>query len=171
LQGFLGNFASGLTIIFFKPYQIGDWVNLSGTFGKVKSIQIFNTILITPGDKTIVIPNGKVTDAVMTNFSTQGKMRLELKILMSYEVDFPHVKTAINEALKRCKTIDQNVPAIIGIESFEANHIGITIRPYIHPDNYWASTFEVLEALKQEMHNQNIKIFLPESGQLVKVGL
>ena len=57
LQGFLGNFASGLTIVFFKPYGIGDWVQFGDTFGKVTSIQIFNTILITPGQKTIIIPN------------------------------------------------------------------------------------------------------------------
>jgi small conductance mechanosensitive channel len=171
LQGFLGNFASGLTIIFFKPYQIGDWVNLAGTFGKVKSIQIFNTILITPGEKTIIIPNGKVTDSVMTNLSTQSRMRLELKVYISYEEDFPTVKSAIESALLKCHTTMKDEKAEIGIENFDATHFTVTVRPFIHPDQYWNATFQVLEEIKKEMHYQKIKIYLPEGGSSITVGL
>jgi len=74
LQGFLGNFAAGITIVFFKPYKVGDWVEISEKFGKVESIQIFNTIIITPGEKTLVIPNGQVTDNIITNFSSRGQL-------------------------------------------------------------------------------------------------
>jgi len=95
LQGFLGNFASGLTILFLKPYRIGDWVNVSDHFGKVKSIEIFNTTLETPNDKTLVIPNGQVTDNIITNFSTKGNIRLELRVSMPYEESFPKVKKVI----------------------------------------------------------------------------
>ena len=101
LQGFMGNFASGLTIIFFKPYKVGDWVQISGIFGRVKNIEIFSTNLITPGDKTLVIPNGKVTDDIITNFSTRGKIRIELQVTMPYEESFPKVKAIILMLLKR----------------------------------------------------------------------
>ena len=102
LQGFLGNFASGLTIIFFKPYKVGDWVQISDMFGKVKAIQIFNTTLITPGDKTLIIPNGQVTDNIITNMSTEGKIRIELTVTMPYEESFPKVQEVIKNALTAC---------------------------------------------------------------------
>jgi len=80
LQGFMGNFASGLTILFLKPYKVGDWISVNDSFGKVKSIQIFNTTLETPNDKTLILPNGQVTDNTITNFSTLGDIRLELNV-------------------------------------------------------------------------------------------
>jgi small conductance mechanosensitive channel len=171
LQGFLGNFASGLTIVFFKPYKIGDWVSIADTFGKVKSIQIFNTILTTPGDKTIVIPNGKVTDGAVINFSTEGKLRLEIQVTMPYEDSFPRVKEIITETLLSCVNIIKEPTPIIGIESFGSHNLNITIRPYVHPDNYWKATFEVNEKVKEAFAKNNVKIAYSEGIELGKIGL
>ena len=141
LQGFLGNFASGITIVFFKPYKVGDWVQISEFFGKVESIQIFNTTLITPGDKTLIIPNGKVTDDVITNFSTKGHIRLELSVTMPYEESFPKVQQTIMDALDGYDKILKDPPPIVGIESFDSHNIIVTVRPFINPDDYWDVTF------------------------------
>ena len=116
LQGFMGNFASGLTIIFFKPYKVGDWVQISGIFGKVKNIEIFSTNLITPGDKTLIIPNGKVTDDIITNYSTRGKIRVELQVTMPYEESFPKVKEIILGALKKTDVVLHDPAPLVGIE-------------------------------------------------------
>ena len=100
LQGFLGNFAAGITIISFKNYRVGDWVQISDMFGKVERIQMSNTTLVTPGELTLIIPNGQVTDNIIFNFSTRGRMRLELQVTMPYAERFPRGKEVIENSLK-----------------------------------------------------------------------
>lgn len=170
LQGFMGNFASGITIIFFKPYKVGDWVQIGDFFGRVDSIQIFNTILITPGDKTYVIPNGKVTEDTITNFSTQGNIRLELSVTMPYEESFPRVKEIINNTLNEYDKILKDPAPIIGIESFDSHNIIVTIRPYIHPNNYWDVTFDLHSKVKEAFHQNDIKVAYSEGVELGKIG-
>ena len=123
LQGFMGNFASGLTILFLKPYKVGDWIGVEDSFGKVKSIQIFNTTLETPNDKTLVIPNGQVTDNVITNYSSMGNIRLELNVSMPYAESFPKVKKVINEALRKSKYVIFDKEPLIGIETYDSHNI------------------------------------------------
>ncbi len=170
LQGFLGNFASGLTIIFFKPYKVGDWVQVSDTFGKVKNIEIFSTNLVTPGDKTLIIPNGQVTDSIITNFSTRGKIRIELSVTMPYEESFPRVKSVIENALKSVDYILQDPAPLIGIESYDSHNIVIAVRPYILPDQYWEATFEVYSAIKESFKENNIKVAYSEGVELGPIG-
>lgn len=170
LQGFLGNFASGLTILFFKPYRIGDWVKVSDHFGKVKSIQIFNTTLETPGDKTLVIPNGQVTDNIITNFSTKGIIRLELNVTMPYEESFPKVQKVIEKALADSKYILHEPEANIGIESYDSHNIVVAVRPYINPDDYWDATFEVYGNIKQAFNAAGIKAAYSEGVELGPIG-
>ena len=170
LQGFLGNFASGLTILFLKPYKVGDWVKVSDHFGKCKSIQIFNTTLVTPNDKTLVIPNGQVTDNIITNFSTEGRIRLELKVTMPYEESFPKVREVIQEALKESEYIMQDKDAFIGIEEYESHNIVVGVRPYILPDNYWEATFEVYEQIKKAFNKHGVKAAYSEGVELGPIG-
>ncbi len=170
LQGFLGNFAAGITIIFFKPYQVGDWVQISDMFGRVESIHIFNTTLVTPGDKTLIIPNGQITDNIITNFSTRGRMRLELEVSMPYAESFPKVKEVIKNSLKDFPLILEDPAPLIGIESFDTHSVVISVRPYIHPDNYWEATFEALKRIKGAFHQEGIQVAYSEGVELGPVG-
>ena len=170
LQGFLGNFASGITIVFFKPYKVGDWVQISDFFGKVESIQIFNTTLTTPGDKTLIIPNGKVTDDIITNFSKRGHIRLELQVTTPYAESFPKVQETIKEALKGYPKILTDPAPIIGIESFDSHNIIVTVRPYVNPNDYWEVTFEIHRRIKEAFHAQEIKVAYSEGVELGAIG-
>jgi len=170
LQGFLGNFAAGLTILFFKPYRIHDWVKVSDHFGKVKSIQIFNTTLETPNDKTLVIPNGQVTDNIITNFSTKGNIRLELNVTMPYAESFPKVEKVIKEALGRSKYILKEPAAQIGIETYDSHNIVLAVRPYINPDDYWDATFEVYGQIKQAFNQHGVMAAYSEGVELGPIG-
>ncbi|MEE9371497.1 MAG: mechanosensitive ion channel family protein [Saprospiraceae bacterium] len=170
LQGFLGNFASGLTIIFFKPYKVGDWVQISEMFGRVKNIQIFNTTLITPGDKTLIIPNGQVTDNIITNFSTEGKIRIELTVTMPYAESFPKVEKVIREALSTCNYVMREPIPLIGIENYDTHNIIIAVRPYINPDEYWDATFEVYGSIKKHFSKHEIKAAYSEGVELGPIG-
>lgn len=170
LQGFLGNFAAGITIVFFKPYKVGDWIQVGESFGQVSQIQIFNTILQTPGDKILVIPNGKITDDIVTNFSTVGRIRLEIQILMAYEESYPKVEKTIREALEKLDVILHEPKPQIGIENYDTHNIIVTVRPYINPDNYWKATFEVNQAIKKAMSDNQIKMAYSEGVELGPIG-
>lgn len=170
LQGSLSNFAAGILIMVFKPYKIGDIVEVSGKFGKVEDIHIFNTILVTPGLKTQIVPNGKVIDGTITNFSSKGAIRIELNVTMPYMESFPRVKEAILEALGTVPLV-QKIPAPeVGIERFDSHSILVAVRPYVRPDDYWDGIFEVHQAVKSAFHDNNIKIAYPEGMELGTVG-
>ncbi|MEM9921590.1 MAG: mechanosensitive ion channel [Bacteroidota bacterium] len=170
LQGFLGNFASGITIVFFKPYKVGDWVEISDKFGKVQSIQIFNTTLITPGEKTLIIPNGQVTDGIITNFSTRGHIRLELQVTMPYEESFTRVKEVILESMKEAPNVLQDPAPQVGIEQYDSHNIIIAVRPFIDPDDYWDATFDILERIKRAFNSNKVKVAYSEGVELGPIG-
>lgn len=171
LQGFMGNFASGLTILFLKPYRVGDWVKVSDNFGKVKSVQIFNTTLETPNDKTLIVPNGQVTDNIITNFSTKGNIRLELNVQMPYAESYPKVESVIKLALEKSDYVLSEPPAQIGIETYDSHNIVLAIRPYINPDDYWDATFEVYSKIKAEFSANKIQAAYSEGVELGEIGV
>ncbi len=170
LQGSLGNFASGILILFLKPYKVGDWIQVNEKFGNVSEIGIFNTLMITPGNKTLIVPNSKITDDVVTNFSTKGVVRLELNTHIPYNQDFPFVKKIIlDELLKLESVLKEPVPEI-GIENFDSHNIQLAVRPFVHPDNYWEATFEAHEAIKKAFFTNNIKVAYSEGIELGDIG-
>ncbi len=171
LQGSLSNFASGILIILFRPYKVGDWISIQGEyFGKVEEIQIFNTMLITPGKKTLIVPNGEITSGVVTNFSRLGYIRLELSILMAYEESFPNLKAVLAEALSTLDIIKKDPEPEIGIEGYDTHNIVVAVRPYVNPDDYWEATFMVNEAIKAAMSANGIKMAYSEGVELGAIG-
>lgn len=171
LQGSLANFASGILIILFRPYKVGDWIQVPDNFfGRVEEIQIFNTILMTPGKKTLIVPNGEVTSGVVTNFSKHGHIRLELTLLMAYEESFPRLKSIILECLKDLDVILNDPEPQVGIESYDTHNIIVAVRPFVSPDDYWRATFEVNERIKAAMSANGIKMAYSEGVELGKIG-
>ena len=170
LQGFLGNFASGITIVFLKPYKVGDWVEIADKFGRVKSIQIFNTIVETPGSKTLVIPNGQVTDNIITNFSTLGKVRLELEILAGYEESFPKLKRVILDALKDYDLLLPDEEIVVGLHNYDTHNIVLAVRPFVSPDMYWDAVYGCHERIKKAFNENNIKMAYSEGVELGPIG-
>lgn len=170
LQGSLGNFAAGIILLIFRPYRLGDWIEVHGRFGKVEEIQIFNTIIITPGLKTLIVPNGKIIDDVVVNFSQKGSMRLELIVKVPYEESFPKAKKIILNALLEVQGIKKDPPVEIGIQAFDSHNITISVRPYVNPDEYWLVTFNCYEKIKQAFNLHQIKVAYPEGVELGVIG-
>lgn len=171
LQGNLGNFAAGITVMVFKPYKVGDWIECQDKFGKVESIQIFNTILGTPGEKTLIIPNGQVVEGVITNFSTKGNIRLELNVSMPYEESFPRVKKIIEDSLVSVPGIIHEPAPLIGIETYDSHTIILSIRPMIDPENYWEVTFAANAAIKEALSQHGVKVAYSEGVELGPIGV
>ena len=162
LQGSLGNFASGLIVLSIYPYKVGDWIEVNEKFGKVEEIGIFNTKIISPGQKTLIIPNSKITTDVITNFSQKKLIRLELEVTMPYGENFPKVKDIIEEALADIPTIIKKEKTEIGIINFDSHSIRIAVRPYVQPDNYWNATYSTYAAIKMAFSDNNIEMAYSE---------
>lgn len=170
LQGSLGNFAAGILVLVLRPYKVGDMVEINGRFGKVEEIHVFNTVLSTPGLKTLIIPNGKVVDDTITNFSERGAIRLELNVSMPYEESFPRVKTIILDTLKEIPFVLKDPAPEVGIENFDSHNITLAVRPYVHPDDYWKGIFETHRAVKAAFNRNGIKMAYSEGVELGTIG-
>jgi small conductance mechanosensitive channel len=170
LQGSLSNFAAGILIMVFKPYKLGDIVEINGKFGKVEGIHIFNTILTTPGLKTQIVPNGKIIEDTITNFSTKGAVRLELNVTMPYLESFPKVKDVLLHAIQQVPLVLREPATEIGIERFDSHSIVLAVRPFVKPDDYWEGIFEVHRAVKMAFHEQNVQIAYSEGIELGAIG-
>ncbi len=170
LQGSLGNFASGILIMFLKPYQVADWIQLDDKFGKVEEIGIFSTVVLTPGNKTLIIPNSKITDDVVTNYSKKGVVRLEISVTMPYAEDFPKVKQIIEKAIAPIDKILKEPLTEIGLNNFDSHNIEIIVRPYVVPDDFWEVTFETHQRIKKAFSENEIQVAYSEGVELGAIG-
>lgn len=170
LQGSLGNLASGLLILTLKPYKVSDWIDIDGRFGRVSEIGIFSTTIITPGNKTLIIPNSKASSDVITNFSEKNVIRLEIEVTMPYSESYPKVKEIILDCLKPIKDILDDPKTEIGIEGYDSHSVQIVVRPYVHPDNYWNVTFACYENIKAAFSKNNIQVAYSEGVELGSIG-
>ena len=170
LQGSLSNFAAGILIMIFKPYRVGDWVEIQDKFGKVEDIQIFNTKIVSPGQKTLIIPNGQVIEGIVTNFSEKGVVRIELEVSMPYAESFPNVKKTIMKALLSIPEVLADPEPEIGIINYDSHNIIIGIRPFIDPDHYWHVTYEAYRKIKEAFHREGIQVAYSEGVELGPIG-
>jgi small conductance mechanosensitive channel len=160
LQGTLGHFAAGVMILIFKPYRVGDLVELQGQIGHVTEIQVFNTVLATLDNKKVIIPNGIATSGIMTNLSAQGKLRVDLNVAMPYEEDFEKVRVIISRALDKVTSKLPDAPTI-EIEKFDANNILLAVRPYATPEAYWDVYFQSYREIKKAFSQEGIDVAYP----------
>lgn len=160
MSGTLGHFASGVMILIFKPYRVGDLVDVQGQLGHVKEIQVFNTILTTLDHKKVIIPNGIATSGIMTNLSTEGKLRVDLNVAMPYEEDFDKVQGIISKALDKVGKKLPDTPTI-EIEKFDENNILLAVRPYATPEEYWDVYFDSYREIKKAFGEAGITVAYP----------
>jgi small conductance mechanosensitive channel len=170
LQGSLGNFASGLIVLSMKPYQVGDWIQIEDKFGKVEEIGIFNTIIVTPGSKTMIVPNGKITNDVVTNFSKKGVIRLELEVTMPYDEDFPKIKEIIQKSLASIDKILKDQVLDIGIIGFDSHFVKIGVLPFVKPDDFWEVTYDSYRNIKRAFSENDIKVAYSEGVEMGAIG-
>ncbi len=170
LQGSLSNFAAGIIILLFRPYKVEDWIEVEDKFGQVEEIQIFNTLLVTPGQKTLIIPNGQVVDSIVTNYSKKGYIRLELNVSMPYSESYPKVREIILRELRAIPKVLKEPEPEVGIESYDSHSVLLAVRPYIIPEDYWEVTFEAYERIKNAFYNQGIKVAYSEGVELGTIG-
>ena len=148
LQGSLSNFAGGVLILIFKPYRVGDTIEAQGQSGSVKEIQIFNTILLTADLKTIILPNGAVSNGTIVNYTKNGILRGDVQVTISAANDVDKVKELLTEALLKHEHILRDpMPEITAIRIVD-NSVTLSIKPYGLAVNYSIINSDVVEIAK-----------------------
>ena len=168
LQGSLGHFASGVMILIFKPYKVGDLVDLGGNVGVVDEVQIFNTLLLTPDNKKIIIPNGVVTGGIITNISGQGEIRVDLTFGIGYDDNIDQARSIIRDVAKRCPQIQQEKPVDIFVAELADSSVNFTVRPWAKSEHYWDVFFFLQENIKKEFDKAGVGIPYPQMDLHVK---
>ena len=162
LQGSLGHFASGVMLLIFKPYKVGDLVDLSGNVGVVEEIQVFNTILLTPDNKKIIIPNGVVTSNVIKNISGQGEIRVDMTYGIGYPDNIDAAKKVFQEVADSCPQVLKDKPVDIFVSELADSSVNFVVRPWAKSEHYWDVYFYVHENVKKRLDAANIGIPYPQ---------
>lgn len=163
LQGSLSNFAGGVLIVFFKPYKVGDYIEAQGQAGTVKSIQIFNTVLKSPDNKTIVIPNGAISNGSIINYSTEDTRRIDLTFGIGYDDDFEQAKSIINGLIINDKRILQDPAPFVRVTNLGASSVDIVTRIWVARTDYGTVYSDMIENVKKEFDKNKISFPFPQT--------
>lgn len=154
----LSNLGSGMIILFFKPFQIGDYIQASGEEGTVMDIQIFSTVLKTPDNKTIIIPNLQLTSNNIVNYTDQRMRRIDYSFDISYDSDIKLVKKILKEVFDEDKRVLNDPKPIIGLNAIGNNTVQVVGKPWVKTEDYWDVYYDIMEKIKLEFDEYNIKV-------------
>jgi len=163
LQGSLANFASGILIVIFRPYKVGDYIEAGTNAGTVKDIQIFSTVLRTPDNKTIVVPNGSIMDGSITNYSEQPTRRIDIIASCSYEDDLDKVKQVLKTILDSEERILTEPKPQIAVSELAESSVNFIVRPWVNSSDYLPVMYSLLEQIKKTFDQEGISIPYPQS--------
>lgn len=162
LQGSLGHFASGVLLLIFRPYKVGDLVTVGGETGTVTELQIFNTVLATLDNKRIVVPNGVVTSNVITNISGQGEIGVELTFGIGYNDDIDKAREIILKVGKECPWILTDPAQGVVVAELADSSVNLATRPFVKSEHYWDTFFYMQENVKKAFDKEGISIPFPQ---------
>lgn len=162
LQGSLANFAAGVLMIIFRPFKVGDFIEGAGVAGTVEEIQIFTTQLKTPDNKTIIIPNAKMTEGNITNYSNKGTRRVDLVFGIGYGDDIDRARNLIQDEISKDQRIHpEPAPQIVVAELAESS-VNFAVRSWVNSADYWGVYFDLTENIKKRFDAEGITIPFPQ---------
>ncbi|CAH8225521.1 small-conductance mechanosensitive channel MscS [Vibrio aestuarianus] len=162
LQGSLSNFAAGVLIVAFRPFKSGDYVEISGVAGSVEAIQIFQTILKTPDNKMVVVPNSGVIGGAITNYSRHATRRIDMVIGVSYKADLQKTKQVLRATLEKDPRILKDPDMTIGVLALADSSVNFVVRPWVKTEDYWGVYFDSMQAIKEALDANGIEIPFPQ---------
>lgn len=162
LQGSLANFAAGVLMLLFRPFKVDDYIEGGGTAGTVKEIQIFNTILISPDNKTIIVPNAKMTSDKIVNYALQGTRRVDMTFGIAYDSDIDTAKTILDNILKNDNRILKDPAPKIAVLELADSSVNIVCRPWVKAADYWDFYFDMMETVKKQFDAGGVTIPFPQ---------
>ena len=172
LQGSLANFAAGFLMIIFRPFKVGDFIEGAGVAGVVDMIQIFTTTLKTGDNKTIIIPNAKLSGDNIINYSAQTKRRVDMTVGVAYDADLSRVRDVLKDIISKESRVHSDPEPLIAVAELADNSVNFVVRVWTDTGDYWGVKFAMTETIKNRFDEAGIGIPFPQrdihivSGQL-----
>lgn len=163
LQGTLQNFAGGVMILLFKPYEVGHFIEAQGFMGTVKEIQIFTTVLTTPDNRKVIIPNSPLATGSITNFSAMPIRRIDFSFGIGYGDDIDAAKKILQKMADKDDRVlkDENPPVVV-VEALADSSVNLKLRTWVKSEDYWDLFFDVTEMVKKQFDAAGISIPFPQ---------
>ena len=162
LQGSLSNFAAGFLLIIFRPFREGHYIEGAGTAGIVENIQLFTTTLVTPDNKMVIIPNGKLTGDNIINFTAKGTRRVELVAGVSYSDDLDKVREVLQKIIDGDERILKDPEPMIVVKELADSSVNFVVRVWVKAEDYWDVFFNTTEKIKKSFDAEGISIPFPQ---------
>jgi len=162
LQGSLSNFAAGIMLLIFRPFKIGDYVDIAGTAGTVKDLQLFVTIMNTPDNVRIIVPNGQVFGSIIKNYSAEDIRRIDMVFGIGYGEDIDKAVRTMKSILDADARVLKDPELQIAVSELADSSVNFVVRPWTKKEDYWAVKFEVTEKIKKAFDAEKIEIPFPQ---------
>ncbi len=162
LSGTLQNFAGGAMILIFRPFKVGDFIDAQGYMGIVSEIQVFNTVLKTPDNKTVIIPNGELSNSSMVNFSTEKERRVDWTVGIAYGDDVDKAKQVIQALCEQDNRILKEPELMIAVSELGDNAVNFAVRAWVKAEDYWPVFFEMNENIYKTFSKEGLNIPYPQ---------
>ncbi|HSC84994.1 MAG TPA: mechanosensitive ion channel family protein [Pseudomonas sp.] len=161
LQGSLANFAGGVLILLFRPFRIGDWIEAQGVSGTVDSIQIFHTVLRTGDNKTVIVPNGALSNGTITNTSRQATRKVLFDVAVDHDADLQRAREVLLKLAEDPRVLPQPAPEVV-VTTLGENAITLSLRFWSSNADYWALIFMLNEQVRDRLRAANIELPAPQ---------
>lgn len=168
VQGALSNLVGGIMILFFRPFRVGDYIEAEGASGTVKDISVFYTVIITVDNKIITVPNGSLTNSVITNYSTENLRRVDIDFTADYNSDISLVRETMLKVAADCPKALSDPEAVAVITECSDNGINYALRVWCNNEDYWDVRFALIEGVRNAFKTANIEIPYPQMDVHVK---
>jgi len=162
LQGSLSNFASGVMIIAFRPFKVGDFIEAGGVAGIVEGIQIFSTQMRTGDNKAVIVPNSNIIGGNITNYSAKDTRRVDLVFGIGYDDDIKKAKDVLTELVNNDERILKDPEPVIAVSELADSSVNFVCRPWVKTADYWGVYFDLTEAVKLRFDKEGISIPYPQ---------
>jgi len=162
LQGSLANFAGGVLVLLFKPFKVGDFVDAQGVMGTVAEIQIFNTVIKTGDNKRIIVPNGAISNGIITNFSAEDTRRVDFVFGIGYDDDIAKAKSVLERLFSSDERVFADPAPLIVVSELADSSVNITVRAWANASDYWGLYFGMTELVKITFDQEGISIPYPQ---------
>lgn len=161
LQGSLANFAGGVLILLFRPFKIGDWIEAQSVSGTVDSIQIFHTVLRTGDNKTVIVPNGNLSNGIITNYNRQPTRKVVFDVGVDYEADLQKVREVLLALADDPRILKEPAPVVV-VTTLGESAITMSLRVWVNTPNYWDVLFMFNEHARDRLKAEGVDIPFPQ---------
>jgi small conductance mechanosensitive channel len=162
LQGTLSSFAGGVMLLVFRPFKAGDLVEVAGSLGKVQEVGIFSTVLHTPDNVRIVIPNSSVFGQVIKNFTANDRRRIDLVVGVSYDDDLERARQTIDRVIRSDDRVLGDPAPVVAVSEMADSSVNFVVRPWCRTEDYWDVRWDLTRRLKEELEAAGCSIPYPQ---------